>query len=668
VVANGRRVDELRWADDHVVIPARYLRFGPNRLSLRFTSAIAAAGASIIRYDEPEDGATYLYTLLVPADAHQLFPCFDQPDLKAAIRMRLTVPEGWTVLASAPLEERSPAPGGVTWRFAETRPISTYLAAFAAGPWASWEDAPRGERPIALYARRSQRPIVDAEEQIRTNREALRWLEEYFAVEYPFEKYDVLLAPAFPFGGMEHPGAVFYNKAPALIKQLEYLVGEEAFREGLRRFLVRHAYDNATWRDLLAALEETSGQSLAAFGDHYILRAGLPVVEPVLRLEAGRIAELRLEQRPARTLPEDPGGWWPGRVRVRLGYEGAEDVVLPVAFTAESTPVDAAAGLPAPDYVFANDGDYGYGIFLLDERSAEHLSDRVGDLEDDLLRAMIWGGLWDLVREARLSPERFVELVLRELPGEQDEQIAASLLGRSIGSLELYLTDTERTRLQAPLERMLLARMEDPALPYGLRKASLDALLEVARTPDGLDVLRGLLAEEREFDGQPLLQPSRWAAVETLLALDEPGAEALYRTEIRRDTTPEAARRAFTTGAAIPSVETKAEYFRRYLEDEELNEEWATASLSAFHHPEHEDLSLPYLRPALEQLRWIRENRRIFFLPSWIGAFVASHRTPEALRVVDEYLAEHPDLAPDLRRKVLQARDELERTVRVRRR
>ncbi len=107
-------------------------------------------------------------------------------------------------------------------------------------------------------------------------------------------------------------------------------------------------------------------------------------------------------------------------------------------------------------------------------------------------------------------------------------------------------------------------------------------------------------------------------------------------------------------------------YFDRFLDDDALNEDWVTGSLGGFNAPTQAALTLPFLRPALDRLEWIRDNRRIFFLPRWIGAFVGSHSSAEALEVVDRFLAERPDLPPDLRRKVLQQRDELERTVRIR--
>src|SRR5690606_11296897 len=203
-------------------------------------------------------------------------------------------------------------------------------------------------------------------------------------------------------------------------------------------------------------------------------------------------------------------------------------------------------------------------------------------------------------------------------------------------------------------------------LGYGLRKAAQDAFLATARTPEAVAVLEAFLDGERTLAGEPLGRPSRWAAVRRLLALDAPGARARLEAERERDTSPEAQRSAFIAGAAIPNAEEKAAYFARYLDDAALNEEWVTASLGAFNDPLHAELTLEYLRPALEKSEWIRDNRRIFFLPSWIAAFVGGQTSEQALAEVDASLAAHPELPADIRKRILQARDEPERTVRIR--
>ena len=776
VEANERTVTDAEWRNGHLRIPERWLAEGENILVLTFTARIAPAGASIIRFNDASDGATYLYTLLVPADANQLFPCFDQPDLKARFRFALDVPREWEALANGRGRGLWYSADTAHHSFARTEPISTYLAAFAAGPWHRWH-SDDDERPITLYARASRAGEVDADTLIAVNRRAIQWLERYFGVPFPFEKFDMLLAPAFPFGGMEHVGAVFYNenqfifrepptlsqligrkstiyhevahqwfgdlvtmewfddlwlkegfstymaarmqaeldpeseawktfylrnkplayatdqtagttpvwqelpnldlaksnygpivynKAPAILKQLDFMVGDSAFRAGLTLFLRRHAYANATWRDLLAALEETSGMELDAFGEQYILRAGMPVVETALQVDGGRIASLTLRQRPARALAGDPGGWWPLRVRVRLAYRDREDVVLDVAGAAQAIDVAAARGLPAPDYVWSNEGDHGYGLFLLDPRSREFVAGHVGEEDDGLRRAMLWGALWDEVREARMDPARFAGIVMRELPRERDEQIAGLNMGRAWVALAAYLPEERAAPLLAQWEALLLARTEDASLSYGARKASLDMLVGTARTEAGRALLREYLAGARTFEGEPVKQPTRWSIVERLVALDEPDPRALIDAEAARDTTPDATRRAFIAGAAIPAAEEKRDYFGRFLDDPNLNEDWVTAAVGNFNAPLHSALTLRYLRPSLDRLEWVRDNRRIFFLPRWISGFIGGHVSAEALAVVDRFLAENPALPADIRRKVLQSRDELERTVRVR--
>lgn len=761
----------------HVVLAGSWLRAGANRVVARFSAPIAASGAAVIRFHDASDGATYLYTLLVPSDANLLFPCFDQPDLKARLRWHLTVPAGWKVLTNGALDRREDHGATATWHMAETAPISTYLAAFAAGPWATWTSAPPADRPITLYARASRAKEIDADALIATNRAALGWLERWFAVPYPFAKLDLLLAPAFPFGGMEHVGAVFYNedsfvwretptlpqrlrrdqtiyheishqwfgddvtmrwfddlwlkegfatymaariqadlqpdsqawttfalgvkipayrtdatrgtrplwqaldnldaaksnygpivynKAPAVIKQLAHYVGEAGFRAGLHLFLTRHALGNATWRDLLGAVAEASGVDLARFGRQWMLRAGMPLVETHVTTAAGRITALTLTQRPARALPGDPGGFWPMQVKVRLGYPDGTDVVLDARFDGATLALPGAVGLPRPAYVFANDEDHGYGLFLPDAESLAWIERHAGSIADPLLRALLWGAAWDAVRECRLDPARFIRAGLRDLPAERDEQISRALLARAGQAIEIYLPAHRAAPLRQAWEGALIARMRDAALGYGLAKDALGQLIATAQTPLALDAFRALLAGQPGPGGAPIGQPTRWSIVRRLITLATPDASAALAAEIARDHSTEAAHDAFVAGAATADAAAKHALFLRFFDDAALNEAWVADCLAAFNPVTQSALTLPLLRPALDRLEWIRQNRRIFFLPAWIDAFIGGQSSAAALAVVDGWLAAHAGLSRDIRAKVLTARDELARTIRIR--
>jgi aminopeptidase N len=168
--------------------------------------------------------------------------------------------------------------------------------------------------------------------------------------------------------------------------------------------------------------------------------------------------------------------------------------------------------------------------------------------------------------------------------------------------------------------------------------------------------------------GEPVRDPTRWDVVIRLLVLDAPDAERRLAAQQARDASPDGRRRAFIAGAARPQAETKRDYFRAYFGDSTLNEDWASGSLGAFNALEHQALTLPYLMAALDSLPFIQANRRIFFLGGWLGAFLGGQTSQEALATVTRFLAEHPGLPLDLRRKVLEYADELERTVTIRRR
>jgi aminopeptidase N len=784
----------LKGDGAHLRIPAALLKGSENSIEAEFRSPIAAAGASIIRYHDSTDGADYLYTLLVPSDANLLFPCFDQPDLKARVTLTLITPRGWKALGNGALVgvDSTSRSGVATHHFRQSDPISTYLIAFAAGPW-STSTRVIGGRPVSIWTRASRAKDVETDTLIATNARAIAWLETYTGRPFPFQKFDFLLAPAFPFGGMEHPGAVFYNeesfiyrepptrnqllgreatiyhevshqwfgdlvtmkwfddlwlkegfatyiaavmqddlspganawrtfylrnkpvayatdasrgttpvwqslanldqaksnygaivynKAPGILKQLNYLVGDTTFKRGLRVYLHDHAYGNATWQDLLGSIasvipqrdanrvipqrEALSGPAvprtdLMSWGRDYILRPGMPVITQRVIPRAGSWT-LELSQSPAQPLSGTKP--WPIRTQVLVIDSSGTSRTVPLMLSATRTTRSFPGRVPA--FVFANAGDEAYALVNLDSSSTRWAEQHVGEISDPLQKAMTWGALWDLVRDARLAPERFARVALRELPKERDDQLAPFIVGRLARAVDTYDCDSAKAELLPATERVLAAGAADSSRSYSVRKAQLDALIGLAKSPDVLARLDAAL-DSAGVLGLPLRAPTRWAIVTHLASLDAPSARARLAFESRRDSTSEGKRRAFVAGAAWPDSAVKADYWHRYFADSTLNEDWVTASLGAFNDPDQEALTRRYLIPALDTLPWIQRNRRIFFLGSWLGSFMGGQRSADALAYVEDFLDTHTDWPRDLREKILQSEDDLERTVRIRR-
>ena len=159
-----------------------------------------------------------MYTLFVPARARLAFPCFDQPDLKAKYTLSLDIPRGWEALANGAEIARDEQADRVAIRYAETKPLPTYLFAFAAGRF-QIETAERNGRRFRMFHRETDTAKVARNRDVifDLHAAALQWLERYTGIEYPFGKFDFLLVPSFQFGGMEHAGAIFYNASGLLL-------------------------------------------------------------------------------------------------------------------------------------------------------------------------------------------------------------------------------------------------------------------------------------------------------------------------------------------------------------------------------------------------------------------------------------------------------------------
>ncbi|QNS06246.1 aminopeptidase N [Streptomyces xanthii] len=181
-----------------------------NELVVDAQCAYSRTGEGMHRFVDPEDGEVYLYTQYEPADSRRVFANFEQPDLKAPYRFSAQAPEGWTVWSNGVGELKD----GV-WRFAETKPISTYITAIVAGPYHYVTDTyTRGdlEIPLGAMCRKGLAPYFDADDVFLVTKQGLDFFHENFDYPYPFGKYDQAFVPEYNLGAMENPGMVTFRE------------------------------------------------------------------------------------------------------------------------------------------------------------------------------------------------------------------------------------------------------------------------------------------------------------------------------------------------------------------------------------------------------------------------------------------------------------------------
>ncbi|MFN8624084.1 MAG: aminopeptidase N [Chloroflexota bacterium] len=187
------------------------------------------SGAGFHRFVDPEDGLEYLHSDFEPFSAHRLFPCFDQPDLKATYELTVDAPEPWHVVTSGVERSVQPLPDGrVRHTYERTLRFSTYVLAVVAGPYAHLTRVHDGI-PLGLYGRRSMAHILEreADELFEVTAQGFDLYRQLFGQQYPFGKYDQLFVPEFNAGAMENVAAVTFHDSflfrdpPTEVQRLE---------------------------------------------------------------------------------------------------------------------------------------------------------------------------------------------------------------------------------------------------------------------------------------------------------------------------------------------------------------------------------------------------------------------------------------------------------------
>ena len=220
VVLDGAAVP-VAWDGARVGLPA--LAAGEHEVVIQAVGRYSNSGQGLHRLTDPVDGATYLYTHFEPSDARRAWPCLDQPDLRARLRLTVTHPAGWTVLGNGTVATTRQAGAAVVSGLSVTEPLPTYLTALAAGPWhrvtGTWVPAaPTAPVPLSWSCRSSLAAHLDADELLDLTGRGLSLYERTYTYPYPWGSYDCVLVPEYNIGAMENPGCVTFSEDAYLFR------------------------------------------------------------------------------------------------------------------------------------------------------------------------------------------------------------------------------------------------------------------------------------------------------------------------------------------------------------------------------------------------------------------------------------------------------------------
>jgi aminopeptidase N len=456
-------------------------------------------------------------------------------------------------------------------------------------------------------------------------------------------------------------GAIIYQKAPIVMRQLEETLGEQPFRDGLREYLKRYAFGNATWLDLVRILDARTPENVAAWSRAWVEERGRPEFTTAVETDGrGRISSLTLTMAD----PLKRGLLWPQRIRVALGYRD-QVRLLPVTISGRVTVVDAAAGLEGPLYVLPNGGGIGYGLFVLDDASRAHLLERIEEIPDALTRGSAWVTLWDNLLEGRVRPGVFVDTALRALPRESDEQNAQRVLTYVVRTFWKYLTEADRAARSPALEASLRQGLQRAAT-QSQKAAWFNAYRDIVLSRDGVAWLERVWRRDERIPGLTFAEPDEITMAMELAVREVPSWKEILESQLARTQNPDRkARFAFVMPALSADPAAREQAFARFSSvDNRRREPWVLDSVAYLNHPLRASHARRFVRPALELLSEIRRTGDIFFPGRWMDATLTGHRSPEAAAAVRAFLAENPRYPERLRWTILSSADELFRAAR----
>lgn len=749
---NGKKI-EIIHVNEHIIISKKHLLKGNNSIEINFI----AGEVSLNRNDE------FLYTLLVPDRASTLFPCFDQPDIKAKYSLTIIAPKDWKVLCGAFEKEQIENGEFIEHRFNETDKMSTYLFSFVAGKFSEAIQNPGAFDMRFLYRENNKEKITESVDEVfKIHQQALEYLEDYTACPFPFQKLDFVTIPPFQYGGMEHVGAIqyresslfldknatqnrklgrakliahetshmwfgdlvtmkwfndvwmkevfanfmadkimnpvfpdinhalqfamthypsaysedrtqgtnairqylgnlknagslygriIYNKAPIMMRQLENILGKDAFKEGIKEYIKTYANDNADWNELVTILDKKSPEDIKKWSEVWVNSSGRPMITDELKYENGKIGSFKIQQK----AEDGTDKLWTQSFKVGFIYDN-EIKTIDITISDKELDVKEAIGLEKPTQIIYNYNGFGYGVFPVDA----NLIGRIQNLKDDVARGYAYINLYENFLSKNVTSEVAFTTFLNGLLIEKNELITNYLSGRISSVYWTFFTEKQRVKHQEMLEKKVL-KLVEANIPANMKRTLFGLYRSIAISENGKETLYAIWSKKKSIKNLYLNENDYEGIASQLAIYQHPKANQILEKQLTLISNPDRLERFKWLLPSLSEDESIRDNFMIELLKKENREKesWVQSALGNIHHPLRQKTAKKHIKACLEILEEIQLTGDIFFPKGWLSSSVGRYSSKEAFDIVQAFLNENPNYNPILKMKLLQTVDDL---------
>ncbi|MEG2099945.1 MAG: M1 family aminopeptidase [Flavobacterium sp.] len=750
VAVNGKSM-AIVHEKGHIVISPLALIMGKNTILISFI----AGNLSLNRNDD------FLYTLLVPDRASTLFPCFDQPDIKATYKLSLTVPKEWSVLAGADVKEKLEKGDFTLYTFGESDKMSTYLFSFVAGKFKSTTQKP-GLEMTMLYRENSQEKFrVSADTIFNLHQQSLNFLEKYTNYKFPFQKLDFASIPVFQYGGMEHVGAIqyrestlfldnsatdseklnrakliahetshmwfgdlvtmkwfddvwmkevfanfmadkimnpifpkvnhnlqfftahyatayaedrslgthpikqhlanlknagslygaiIYNKAPIMMRQLEASMGKEAFQKGIQKYIQKYANDNADWNNLVEILDAETPLDMKKWSEVWVNKSGRAIFTDKIEYDSkNRIKKFEISQQ----AEDKSDNIWPQIFQI--GFVYADNVkVLTANIKEQNLVLKEAVGLEKPLSIVYNYNGFGYGVFPLDGNNLKYIA----TLKDEVARASSYSNLYENTLIGNVSPDKAYDCFLKGIQTEENE-LVLRIASNNLNTIYWRLfTEKQQNKVQKQLETVLNERLQ-ANLSANIKKTLFGLFSSIAYSDSAKAKLYQIWNKEVVIPGLKLNEDDFTNMAMNLAIFKHEKADEILEKTRTTITNPDKKKRFEFLLPSLSKEESVRNAFVESLKDDSNREKesWVSVGLANIHHPLRQESAQKYIRFSLDLVDEIQRTGDIFFPKDWLDNTVGRYSSKYAYDEVQRFLKENPNFSPILKRKLFMATD-----------
>jgi aminopeptidase N len=755
IQVNGKSVG-ITPEKGHIVIAAKDLILGKNTISISFI----AGNLSLNRNDD------FLYTLLVPDRASTLFPCFDQPDIKATYKLSLTVPKDWSVLAGAEVKEKVEKGDFTAYSFGESDKMSTYLFSFVAGKFKTITQKPGNREMTMLYRENNAEKLrVSTDTIFNLHQQSVDFLEKYTNYPFPFQKLDFASIPVFQYGGMEHVGAIqyrestlfldnsatdsekldrakliahetshmwfgdlvtmkwfddvwmkevfanfmadkimnpifpkvnhnlqfltahypnayaedrslgthpikqhlanlkdagslygaiIYNKAPIMMRQLEASMGKEAFQKGIEKYVKKYANDNADWNNLVEILDAETPLDMQKWSEVWVNKSGRAIFSDQIKYDAqNRISSFEISQQ----AEDKSANVWPQIFDIGLVYKDQVKVIN-VNIKDKNLVVKEAIGLEKPITVVYNYNGFGYGVFPLDGNNINS----VLSLKDEVARASTYINIYENTLTGNVAPSKAFDCFVKGIQQEENELVLKIITNQTNTLFWKFLTEKQQSKAQKQLEDVLYKRLQ-VNLPSNIKKTLFNLFSSIAYSDSAKAKLYSIWNKEKVIPGLKLNEDDYTNMAMNLAIFKHEKADEILNKTRTTITNPDKQKRFEFLLPSLSKDELVRDAFVKSLKDDENREKesWVAVGLANINHPLRQESAQKYIRFSLDLIEEIQRTGDIFFPKDWLNSTIGKYSSKYAFDEVQRFLRENPNFSPILKRKLLQATDGLYR-------